>query len=468
MSGFTAVNLPLGEEATMESLAMVLYKKEAMDDNIADAGVTDTALPMAPAPNSNTPKKRSPKVAQASEDGTPAPKTPRKNSKKKELNEEGTPVAKATPARKKAAPKVDKDGNAIAKTPRKKAEPKPKLGPDGEPLPKTPCKVAVKKFKSEDKAVDDEAADMDMAGDMVSSIVGDMVAATVPGYGGEDPNRLMSYYAPTQNGGNSPINTAEATTPKAKKPAARARAANATPNGKNKRAVNEDDVDNDAFTTPTKKIKAIVGTPKSGKGMAIGTSKDELSHEDKVLVQMKRDGKGWPEIREKWKEMTGKTVGGSTLPNRYARIMANLTDWKDGDIERMLVANEKVIGNLAEEVEIKRKLLAEELEAKRKETESQIRRLEGEVYSHMSVVMVELGSDTYSAAAIEKAFLKEKREGFPHKETISKVINGTATMTSEDETIEARNDAAMGDDDTPDEENSDGGVPISPGHGLNS
>lgn len=134
----------------------------------------------------------------------------------------------------------------------------------------------------------------------------------------------------------------------------------------------------------------------------------------------------------------------------------------------MLVANEKVVGNLAEEVEIKRKLLAEELEAKRKETESQLRRLEGEVYSRMSVVMVELGSDTYSAAAIEKAFLKEKREGFPHKETISKVINGTATMTSEDETIEARNDAVMGDDDTPDEGNSDGGVPISPGHGLNS
>lgn len=126
----------------------------------------------------------------------------------------------------------------------------------------------------------------------------------------------------------------------------------------------------------------------------------------------------------------------------------------------MLVANEKVIGNLAEEVEVKRKLLAEELEAKRKETESQLRKLEGEVYSRMSVVMIELGSDTYSAAAIEKAFLKEKREGFPHKETISKVINGVIAA--------ARNDEVMEDADTPDEGNSDGGVPISPGHGLNS
>lgn len=290
---------------------------------------------MAPTPNSNTPKKRLPKIAQTNEDGTSLPKTPRKNSKKKELNEDGTPVAKATSARKKAIPKVDEDGNVIAKTPRKKAEPKPKIGPDEEPLPKTPRKASAKKFKSEDKVVDDEAADTDMTGDMVSSMVGDMAVAMVPGYGGEDPNRLISYYTPTPNGGNSPINIAEPTTPKTKKLAAKARAANATPNAKNKRAVNEDDGDNDAFTTPTKKIKAIVGTPKSGKGMAIGTSKDDLSHEDKVLVQMKQDGKGWPEIREKWKEMTGKTVGGSTLPNRYARIMANLTDWKYGDVSYM-------------------------------------------------------------------------------------------------------------------------------------
>lgn len=43
MSGFTAVNLPLGEEAAVESLAMVPYKKEAMDDNIANADATDVS-----------------------------------------------------------------------------------------------------------------------------------------------------------------------------------------------------------------------------------------------------------------------------------------------------------------------------------------------------------------------------------------------------------------------------------------
>lgn len=331
-------------------------------------------------------------------------------------------------------------------------------------------------MKSEDKVVDE---DEEMpVGDMVSSIVGDMVTATMPDL---DIGPLQSYDAPTPNGGNSPaIAPEEPKTPKAKKPA-KPRASNVTPSGKNKRAADEDG-DNDAFTTPTKKIKATAGTPRSGngKGMAIGTSKDDLSNEDKVLVQMKQDGKTWPEIREKWKEMTGKIVGGSTLPNRYARIIANLTDWKDGDvsyyksspdgssssanasyqIERMIFANEKVIGALAEEVEVKRKLLAEEVEAKRREIDAQLRKLEGEVYSRMSVVMVQLGSDTYSAAAIEKAFLKEKREGFPHKETMAKVINGVAAAVGGDQDMEGAESS--------DEGNSDGGVPISPRHGFNS
>mgnify|MGYP001575787696 CR=1 FL=1 len=285
---------------------------------------------MAPAPGSNTTKKRSPKNAQTNADGTTAPKTPRKKATPKETNEDGTPVAKATPARKKAPPKTDDQGNPIPKTPRKKAEPKSKLGPDGEPLPKTPRKASAKKMKSDAKAkiVDDEAGDMDMAGDMV----GDMATATVPGYGGEDCAALQSYYAPTPNGGSSPVSVAEEpTTPKEKKATL---AANGTPGGaKKKRAVDEDG-DNDAFTTPTKKIKAAATTPKTGngKGMAIATSKDQLTPEDSMMIQWRKDGKSWVEIRKQWAEMTGKSMGNSTLPNRYKRLMANIIDWKDGDV----------------------------------------------------------------------------------------------------------------------------------------
>jgi hypothetical protein len=181
-------------------------------------------------------------------------------------------------------------------------------------------------MKSEEKIVD-EADDMP-TGDMVSSVIVDMATAKMPGY---DAATLQSYDAPTPNGGSSPVGAVqEPTTPKPKKPATKARAATSTPAGKNKRAADEDG----AFTTPTKKIRATPTTPRSGngKGTAIATSKDQLTEEDRMMIQWRKDGKGWPDIREKWKDMTGKTVAGSTLPNRYSRIMANLTDWKDGDV----------------------------------------------------------------------------------------------------------------------------------------
>ncbi|KFY68961.1 hypothetical protein V496_00660 [Pseudogymnoascus sp. VKM F-4515 (FW-2607)] len=467
--GFNPVNLPHQDEAPVESLTITSYKAENMEDNVGDAGATETAgqASMAPATSSNTPKKRSPKNAKANTDGTPAPKTPRKNAKAKETNEDGTPVAKATPGRKKALPKLDDDGNRIAKTPRKKADPKPKVGPNGEPLPKTPRKSAAKKVKSDDKVVDNESGDMDMAGDVVTNMVGDMVTAKVPSYGDEDTAANMPYYAPTPNGGCSPASIVEEpTTPKGKKSSL---AATGTPGGKKKRAVDEDG-EYDAFTTPTKKIKAATGTPKSvnGKGMAIATSKEQLSDEDKMLIQWKKDGKSWAEIRKKWTEITGKATGNSTLPNRYTRLMANITDWKDGDLERMILAEKAVTKAFATEL-----------------------------YSRMASAMVQLGADTYSAAAIEKAYLKEKREGFPHAATIDQVINGASTpaiedgdmqvvngdanLTSDDEGVKAidqvtggsaapaANNKAMEEDaETPDEGNSDGGVPISPGQAFNS
>lgn len=119
-----------------------------------------------------------------------------------------------------------------------------------------------------------------------------------------------------------------------------------------------------------------------------------------------------------------------------------------------------------------------------------------ELYGRMATVMIQLGGDTYTAAAIEKAYLKEKREGFPHAATIDEVMNspaapadddedideasnGAAPSTSDDEGMKAidqaidggavvKRDVPMEDAETPDEENSDGGVPISPGHDLKS
>ena len=100
-----------------------------------------------------------------------------------------------------------------------------------------------------------------------------------------------------------------------------------------------------------------------------------------------------------------------------------------------------------------------------------------ELYGRMASVMVELGADTYNAAAVEKAYLKEKCEGFPHAATIDQVMNGAAAQDEDMQAIDqlidgnaatAGNDETMEDPETPDEGSSDGGVPISPRHVFNS
>lgn len=105
-------------------------------------------------------------------------------------------------------------------------------------------------------------------------------------------------------------------------------------------------------------------------------------------------------------------------------------------IERMLFAKEQVTKSLAEEIEATRK------------------KLEGDLFNRISTMMVELGADTYSAAAIEKAYGKEKREGFPHQSTINQVINGEGSAD------DFNKDADMEDAETPEEGSSDGGVPL--------
>jgi len=55
------------------------------------------------------------------------------------------------------------------------------------------------------------------------------------------------------------------------------------------------------------------------------TSMEEACEADKMLLHMKNvQHKPWVEIRETWTAMTGQQTAGSTLPNRYNRLRANL------------------------------------------------------------------------------------------------------------------------------------------------
>lgn len=82
-------------------------------------------------------------------------------------------------------------------------------------------------------------------------------------------------------------------------------------------------------TPPTKKRRTPAVTPTSGR--SIPESRDRLDREDKMLLELKEQGKSWPEIREAFRKI-GITTGSSTLPNRYSRLTAKLVEWKVGDV----------------------------------------------------------------------------------------------------------------------------------------
>ncbi|KAK8232984.1 hypothetical protein HDK77DRAFT_494529 [Phyllosticta capitalensis] len=71
---------------------------------------------------------------------------------------------------------------------------------------------------------------------------------------------------------------------------------------------------------------------------AIATSLDQLSMLDRTMVQMKDAGKGWKEINAMWEKETGDRPAKSTLPNRYSRLMANLTSIPEDDQAKLAEA----------------------------------------------------------------------------------------------------------------------------------
>ncbi|OJD34389.1 uncharacterized protein BKCO1_23000123 [Diplodia corticola] len=89
-------------------------------------------------------------------------------------------------------------------------------------------------------------------------------------------------------------------------------------------------------STPARQRKAPVKTPSSGR--TIATSVDQLSSEDRLLLNMKDQGKSWKEIGEAWKVITGIEPAKSTLPNRYARLRANITTMSETDQQLLLTA----------------------------------------------------------------------------------------------------------------------------------
>lgn len=104
--------------------------------------------------------------------------------------------------------------------------------------------------------------------------------------------------------------------------------------------------DGEEFATPVtpaskKRVKKVSSdeTPsKRIKGNEIPSCKANLSEQDRMLMEWKESGKGWKEIGLEWNRITGKPVGSSTLPNRYARLKAALVELKEGDVSLLRFA----------------------------------------------------------------------------------------------------------------------------------
>ncbi|KAL1615509.1 hypothetical protein SLS56_011797 [Neofusicoccum ribis] len=92
--------------------------------------------------------------------------------------------------------------------------------------------------------------------------------------------------------------------------------------------------------TPARQRKAPNKTPTSAR--AIAATIEELSTEDRLLLSMKDQGKSWKEINDAWKAATGVEVAKSTLPNRYARLRANITSMSESDQQNLVKAKQLV------------------------------------------------------------------------------------------------------------------------------
>ena len=66
-------------------------------------------------------------------------------------------------------------------------------------------------------------------------------------------------------------------------------------------------------------------TDQFAKRKPLPRSLDEASAADIMLVKMKEKCRPWPEIKEAWKQKTGRAQTTKSLSSRYARVMANLT-----------------------------------------------------------------------------------------------------------------------------------------------
>jgi hypothetical protein len=90
--------------------------------------------------------------------------------------------------------------------------------------------------------------------------------------------------------------------------------------------------------TPAKTTKAKA-TPKKtpAKGNKFPESSEEFTDGDRLILSMRKDGKGWDEINEAWEKVTGQKPGKDVLRKREPKLKAVATEWKVGEVSLPLI-----------------------------------------------------------------------------------------------------------------------------------
>ncbi len=224
------------------------------------------------------------------------------------------------------------------------------------------------------------------------------------------------------------VTPAKKRTPKVKKESISGEAGPSVSSSSKKRA-SLGGAGDDEDGTPSKKPRA---TPSKAAGSKLPTSLAELKEEDKLMLEMKKEKKTWAEITTAYSGITGLQYGKSTLAVRYGKIMDALMEWKDGDVERMLFAKEMVDKENLEKIAAFNK------------------KVENDTWYEVAKGMVKLGGDVYTAGAVEKAYNKEKKEGFSHRATVATVMakytSGTGISGGGDKGVEGDGEADEADE----------------------
>ncbi|KAI9052771.1 hypothetical protein LZ554_003044 [Drepanopeziza brunnea f. sp. 'monogermtubi'] len=164
--------------------------------------------------------------------------------------------------------------------------------------------------------------------------------------------------------------------------------------------------------TPTKKAKA---TPKLKAGaVKLPESWSEFSEEDKLIVNMRKSGKPWPEIEAAWAVLTGRKPGTDTTRKRFAKLEPVAQDFKNEDLQ--LICEAKKVIDL--------------------EVEASIKKIKAEGWVKIANQVKEAGGGDYKGTAVERKFAQMKKNGEldDHGNYIAPEVEQMENMNVDDET----------------------------------